>query len=217
MTSIYDVNQQELVEKTAQKLKSVDSITPPEWSAFVKTGMSRERPPTKDDWWYSRSASILLKLNKLSPVGVSKLRRYYGSKKNRGTAPEKFFRGSGSIIRKVLQQLEKAGFAKQVEIGVHKGRAITKQGKIFLNTAATGIKPVKKVQISKADSASKPETPKPEQKQSSETAIVDKPKPKEAPNQDKPSEIKKEPKAEPKKQDKPKVKEESPKKEEKKK
>ena len=40
------------------------------------------------------------------PIGVSKLRTKYGGKKNRGHKPEHFYKGSGSVARKVLQQFE---------------------------------------------------------------------------------------------------------------
>jgi small subunit ribosomal protein S19e len=50
------------------------------------------------------------------------LKRKYGGKKNRGHKPEKRFDGSGNIIRKILQQLEKAGLIEQKAIRVHKGR-----------------------------------------------------------------------------------------------
>jgi len=124
----------ELIEKTAEKLKQIEQVNPPEWSNFVKTGTSRERPPIKDDWWYSRTASILRKLDILGPIGTNKLKRKYGGRKNRGHKPEKFFKGSGKIIRTILGQLEKAGLAEQKETKGHKGRSLTKKGKSFLDT-----------------------------------------------------------------------------------
>ena len=108
---IYDVEPGELVAKTAEKLKAVAEIKAPEWAQFVKTGVAKDRPPMKDDWWYTRSASMLRKIYILGPVGVSKLRTQYGSKHRRGYSPARFEPASGNIIRKILQQLEKAGFA----------------------------------------------------------------------------------------------------------
>ncbi|MBN2111795.1 40S ribosomal protein S19, partial [Candidatus Woesearchaeota archaeon] len=93
----------------------------------------------REDWWYVRAASILRKVSMLGPVGVSKLRTLYGGKKDRGMKPEKFMKGSGNIIRKALQQLEKAGLAKQAEKGTHKGRVITPKGKSLLDKAAVKI------------------------------------------------------------------------------
>ena len=139
MTSVYDVPQGELVEKAAEGLKDVSQIKPPTWAVFVKTGMHKERPPVKKDWWYARAASILKNIYKLGPIGTSKLRRKYGGRKNRGHAPEHTFKGGGSIIRKVIQQLDAAGLTKQVSKGIHKGRIITPKGKSFLDKIATQI------------------------------------------------------------------------------
>lgn len=139
MTTMYDVDAQELVSKTAEELKKIPEIKSPAWAPFVKTGMHKERPPVKDDWWYMRTASVLRMIYRLGPVGVSKLRTKYGGKKNRGVKKEHFFKGSGSILRKSLQQLEKAGFVKFAEKGVHKGRIITPKGRSFLDKIAIRI------------------------------------------------------------------------------
>lgn len=146
MTTIYDVDQTELVEKTAQALKQQKLVIPPEWATFVKTGMSKERPPVNPDWWYVRAASVLKKVYALGPVGVSKLRTLYGGKKNRGYKTEHFYKGSGSILRKILQQLQKAGLVKFTEKGIHKGRVLTPSGIKLLERAATEIN-TRKVQI----------------------------------------------------------------------
>jgi small subunit ribosomal protein S19e len=140
MTTVFDVSQQELTQSLAKELKKMPEFKPPEWAPFVKTGIHKDRPPVEDDWWYMRAASILRVLCVRSPIGVSKLRTKYGGKKNRGVKPEKFRKSSGNIIRKILQQLEKAQFAKQVQKGVHKGRQITPKGKSFVDKIAQQLK-----------------------------------------------------------------------------
>lgn len=141
MTTMYDAEPQKLILKAAEELKKIPEIKPPEWADFVKTGMHKERPPANGDWWYVRSASVLRAVYRLGPVGISKLRVKYGGKKNRGVKKEHFYKGSGSILRKSLQQLEKAGFVKFAEKGVHKGRVITPKGKSFLDKIATLLAP----------------------------------------------------------------------------
>jgi small subunit ribosomal protein S19e len=136
---MYDVDPSELIEKVTEKLKTMQEIKPPEWAAFVKTGVSKERPPLRKDWWYVRAASILRKVYRFGPIGVSKLRTKYGSKKNRGVKPEHFYKGSGSIIRKTLQQLENAGLLQKVEKGIRKGKVITPKGKSLLDKTAAEI------------------------------------------------------------------------------
>ena len=139
MATIYDVPAQELVEKTAVKLKAMTEIKPPVWALYVKTGHAKERPPQQEDWWYMRAASVLRNVYRFGPVGVSKLRSKYGSKKNRGAAAEHSFKGSGNIIRKILQQLESAQLIRQTTKEIHKGRIITPKGKSLLDKTATEI------------------------------------------------------------------------------
>ena len=136
---IHNIDPTLLIHKTADELKKVSELKPPAWAPFVKTGMSKERPPKQEDWWFIRSASILRKLFVIGPVGTSKLRTKYGSKKNRGMQPDKFFVASGNNIRKILQQLEKAGLAKQTVKGVHKGRVVTPAGQRLLESVASAI------------------------------------------------------------------------------
>src|SRR3989344_4409424 len=161
MTSVYDVDPNELIEKASGELKKISEIKPPAWATFVKTGMNKERPPASHDWWYTRAASVLRTVYKVGPVGVSKLRTKYGGKKNRGFNTEHFYKGSGNIARKILQQLEKAGFVKQAQKGVHKGRIITGKGKSFLDKIATkiakGSKPEKKEELKEEKTAVKKE------------------------------------------------------------
>ena len=126
-------------EKTAEKLKGFEEIKAPEWSLFVKTGPHKERPPMDNDWWFFRAAAILRSVYRLGPIGVNKLRTKYGGKKRRGHQPPTFKKGSGNIIRKCLQQLEKAGLIKNIEKGQHKGRVLTPKGISLLDKTAGEI------------------------------------------------------------------------------
>jgi len=140
MVTIRDVNISKIIDKAGMALKNVKEVEMPSWGGFVKTGANKERPPANLDWWYIRTASILTKVYRHGPIGVSKLRTKYGGKKNRGYKPERFYKGSGSIIRKILQQLEKAGLVENKQVGVHKGKVITKKGKSFLDKIAKEVK-----------------------------------------------------------------------------
>ncbi|CAB49735.1 30S ribosomal protein S19e [Pyrococcus abyssi] len=137
MATVYDVPGDLLVERVAQRLKEIPEIKPPEWAPFVKTGRHKERLPEQEDWWYYRVASILRRVYLDGPVGIERLRTYYGGRKNRGHAPERFYKAGGSIIRKALQQLEAAGFVEKVP---GKGRVITPKGRSFLDKIATELK-----------------------------------------------------------------------------
>jgi len=139
MTHIMLVNANELIKQASEDLKKQKLVSPLEWSKFVKTGKFKERLPEDPDWWYVRAAAILRAIAKLGPVGTEKLRTKYGGKQNRGHKPEHVYKASGSIIRKILQQLEKSELIKQTEIGVHKGRVLTPKGVSFLDKIAVNI------------------------------------------------------------------------------
>jgi len=132
-----NVSKQDIINAVAQQLKLV--LKKPEWADFVKTGVFKQRPPVDSDWWYYRAASILLKVQKLEPIGVSKLRTKYGGRKNCGVAPEHFFRGSGKIIRLILQQLETVGYLKQEKKSLHKGRLLTAKAKSLISKTAKAL------------------------------------------------------------------------------
>ena len=132
MTTVYDVPADKLIAKAAMELKEKAEITAPEWAPFVKTGTHREMPPEDPEWWYTRAAAVLRRVYVDGPVGVERMRSVYGGKKDRGSKPGKSVKGSGSILRKSLQQLEAAGFvAKQKN-----GRVITPAGASFLDGVA---------------------------------------------------------------------------------
>ena len=140
MKTPFDVNASAFIEKTASELAKMNGLERPEWARFVKTGRFKERPPSNDNWWHLRAASILRKIYTMKgPIGVNKLRTLYGGKKNRGHKPEAYYDGSGKIIRVILQQLEKEGLIRQTAKGVHKGRAVTPKGKSLLDKLAKNI------------------------------------------------------------------------------
>lgn len=145
MNPVYEFDAQEYNLKLAEALKQVPEIKEPEWAGFVKSGPSKERPIEDPDFWYKRTASILRQIYKRGIIGVNKLRTKYGSKQNRGYAPEKFKKASGKIIRVILQQTDAAGLteiAKEIK-GVRAkkpGRQLTAKGKEILEGIKSGGK-----------------------------------------------------------------------------
>ncbi len=135
MVTALEVPADKLIERIAEYLKeNVPEVKPPEWAYFVKTGAHKERPPENIDWWYYRAASILRKLYKSGePVGIEAFRTIYGGRKNYGSAPEHFVKGSGSIVRKILQQLEKAQLVRKIQ---GRGRTLSPQGRALLDRLA---------------------------------------------------------------------------------
>ncbi len=136
MTTAYDVPPQELIDATAKKLESIESIDPPLWADFAKTGIHKERPPTDEDWWHVRTAALLRKVYMNGPIGVERLAGMYGGIRDRGSKPNRTKKGSRSIIRKSLMQLEEAGFVAKDK---NKGRVVTSEGQSFLDNIANEI------------------------------------------------------------------------------
>jgi len=129
------VNPNALNSKLSEELSKIEELAPPAWVGVVKSGPHVERTPHQKDFWYKRCASLLRKMYFGDRVGVSKLRKVYGGRKNRGSKPEHKIRAGGSTIRKALQALEKTGFAKKGA----KGREITGKGRSFLEKAVKSM------------------------------------------------------------------------------
>jgi len=129
MTTVYDVPADHLIRKVAEELKSRQEIKPPVWAAFAKTGAHKEMPPEDPDWWFIRAAAVLRRVYVDGPLGVERMRSFYGGKKNRGSKPNAFRKGSGSVLRKALQQLEAAGLIVHDKIG----RRVSPAGMAFLD------------------------------------------------------------------------------------
>ncbi len=135
--SIYVVQPERLIEAIAEKLKDFSEIVAPQGSEFWKTAFFKELAPIDtENFWYIRCASILRKVKKFGPIGVNKLRKFYGGRNRRGPGLNHSARGSGKIIRVAMQQLEKANL---IQNEVKKGRIITPEGTSLLERTAYNI------------------------------------------------------------------------------
>ena len=143
MTTVYDVPPKELINTIAKKLQNDNNIIVPEANVYSRTGIDKENPPTQKDWWYTRCASILRKIYINDTIGIERLRAEYGGKRDKGSKPYKAKRGSGTIVRRAVQQLEKAGYVARIK---GKGRVLTPKGRSFLdNTSHEVMKNIQEV------------------------------------------------------------------------
>lgn len=133
MVTVREVPAEKLIERLKEELKKIGEIEAPPWINFVKSGAHRERPPEQPDFWFIRAASILRRIYLDGPVGVERLRTYYGGRRRRGRKPPRVYKASGAIIRRILQQLEKAGLVEKID---RKGRRITPKGQRLLDRIA---------------------------------------------------------------------------------
>ena len=135
--SVFVVQPEKLIETLANKLKEYPEVSPPEGSEFWKTAFFKELAPSdSENFWYIRCASILRKVNKFGPIGVNRLRKYYGGKNRKGRGLHHSAKASGKIIRVALQQLGKANL---LEMNERKGRVLSSEGKSLLERTAYEI------------------------------------------------------------------------------
>src|SRR3989454_12356455 len=133
MTTAYDVPPVLLIERIKEKLQAEGKIKPPEWAAFARTGVNTEKAPVQKDWWYRRVAAVLRKVYLHGPVGTSRLAAEFGGRRDDGSAPYHPRRGSRSVAREAMQQLEALEFHAEK---VRKGRSINAQGGKLLDSLA---------------------------------------------------------------------------------
>lgn len=136
MPTPYDVPANLLISKVAEQLKQDKKMSPPDWSRYVKTGVHREKSPTNPDWWFERAAAVLRKVYIKGPIGSSRLAAEFGGRRDRGSKPYHARKGSRSIARHSLKQLEEAGYlVKQNK----KGRVISPTGRKMLDKISKDV------------------------------------------------------------------------------
>jgi small subunit ribosomal protein S19e len=136
MVTAFDVPADKLIPKIAEELKKVESIAPPDWAAYVKTGRHREKSPVDSDWWHTRTAAVLRKIYVEGPVGTTRLAAMFGGRADRGSKPNKAVRGSRSISRVTVQQLEKGQLVQKQKDG---GRVVTPKARKMIDAMSTQI------------------------------------------------------------------------------
>jgi small subunit ribosomal protein S19e len=135
MTTVYDVPADHIIRRVAEELKKRKEIVPPAWAAFAKTGVHKEMPPEDPDWWFTRAAAVLRRVYVDGPLGVERMRSFYGGKKNRGSRRNAFRKGSGTVLRKALQQLEAAGLILHDKTG----RRVSPEGMKFMDNLSQEV------------------------------------------------------------------------------
>ncbi|MBE0517724.1 MAG: 30S ribosomal protein S19e [Thermoplasmata archaeon] len=136
MATAFDVPADKLIPRLAEELKKIETIKPPEWAAYVKTGRHKEKSPVQEDWWYIRSAAVLRKIYIDGPMGSTRLAACYGGYADRGAKPDKAVRGSRSIARSTIQLLEKSQLIQKERDG---GRKISPMGQKLVDSVSTVV------------------------------------------------------------------------------
>ncbi|MEM1681951.1 MAG: 30S ribosomal protein S19e [Sulfolobales archaeon] len=134
MVTAKEVPADALIKRLSEYLKeNIKEVKPPSWAQFVKLGVYKENSPEDPDWWYLRAASVLRKLAvSAEPIGLGTFSVIYGGLRRRGSAPPHFRRGARNHVRKILQQLERAGLVSKVP----GGRVLTPKGQSLVSSVA---------------------------------------------------------------------------------
>ncbi len=90
----------------------------------------------QENWWHIRTAAVLRKVYVNGPIGTERLAAEFGGSKDRRAKPYKAVKGSRSIIRHVLQQLEAT---ELVAADKNRGRMITPKGQSLLDNVARAV------------------------------------------------------------------------------
>lgn len=136
MVHPYDVPASALLPRIATELKQRNAVAPPVWASFARTGVHTHGAPTQPDWWYTRSASVLRKISLKGPSGVMRLAAEYGGKRDRGSAPYHARTASRSVVREIMQQLERSGLLQAQK---NRGRRISAEGQKLLDSTSRAI------------------------------------------------------------------------------
>ena len=136
MATAYDVPADKLITRLAQELEKIDTLKPPAWAVFVKTGRHREKSPANDAWWHVRSAAVLRKIYIDGPIGTTRIAAAFGGKADRGSKPNKAVRGSRAIARTTVKQLEKSQLVQKDKDG---GRVVTGKGRKLVDGLSTQL------------------------------------------------------------------------------
>jgi small subunit ribosomal protein S19e len=136
MATAYDVPAEKLIPRIAEELRKTDTIKMPEWAMFVKTGRHREKSPIDEGWWFVRSAAVLRKIYVEGPIGATRLAAAFGGKADKGSKPSKAVRGSRSIARVTVQQLERSQLIQKDRGG---GRVVTGKGRKLVDNLSTQL------------------------------------------------------------------------------
>ncbi|MEM4332304.1 MAG: 40S ribosomal protein S19 [Candidatus Micrarchaeia archaeon] len=131
MVGVYEVDANRLIAVLAKKLESDGVVAPPAYIKYVKTGSHVEFGPEDKKFWYKRCASILRQAYVYGTISVGGLRRHYGGRKRHVVRRSHHRDAGGAIIRRAMQQLEKAGLLKKEA----KGRSLTPAGRKMVDAA----------------------------------------------------------------------------------
>jgi len=137
MVGVKDVAPATFIKAFADHLKNKQEFEVPVNAEIIKTGIHKNNAPYDPDWYYVRAAAIARQVYVHRGTGVGALRRHFGGAQRRGTRRQRFVKGSGGLIRDILQQLNTLGYIEEdKDTG---GRVLTVEGQTALDQVAHAV------------------------------------------------------------------------------
>ena len=130
MTHATDVPATALLPRLATELKTRQSVTPPPWATFVKTGVHKQLARIQPDWWTFAVPRFFASSISSDPRASSVSPRSTGGKRDRGSAPYHARTGSRAILREIVHQLEGSGLVQGQK---NRGRKLSPEGQRLLD------------------------------------------------------------------------------------
>lgn len=131
VVSLKDVSAAEFISAYAAFLEKSDKFLPvkegavkskgkdgkveklPVWTQYIKTGISREMPPTDAKWYYVRAASVARKIYLNGGIGLGALAHWYGKAATTGNKPQHHVKAARGLLRHILNEVSVCSWAHQ--------------------------------------------------------------------------------------------------------
>ena len=135
---VKDVPAEAFITSFAKHLKAQGKFKVPAWTTFAKTAVSKELPPSDDDWFFVRAAAIARRVYINPNVGVGALCKIFGTVMRNGGSRNHSSLASSKINRVALQQLEQLGLLEASK-NSKGGRIVSSKGRQEMDHVAVKV------------------------------------------------------------------------------
>ena len=97
--TVLDVDYNVFINALANKLKADGKLAQPDWTQFVKTGVTRQYSPNEQNWYYLKAAAILRRVYIQGPLGIKDFRKIFASEKQSCVGKSHHVLASGKLCR----------------------------------------------------------------------------------------------------------------------
>ncbi|KAL0229959.1 hypothetical protein PCE1_003523 [Barthelona sp. PCE] len=135
MPGLKQVTADQFIQACGLHLKNANILELPTEITYIKSAPGRELGPQDPDWFFKRAAAILRRVYIQPGIGLGGFAKYFGAKARNGHARNHGALAARGVIRRIIQNFEKAGLIEQST----KGRVLSSEGRRVCDTVATNI------------------------------------------------------------------------------